>query len=388
MDTKKGFDQFIVDRTLIIKDPEVFKIAYTPEQIVERKESSDFYREIATFINYRKPNHVLIKGPPGTGKTVTINFVLRRVEILREDIQVFGVNCAAKKDIDILNILNNEHGKNSFHQQIKYFLENLKKDALIVFDEIDRSHYPDALLYYLSRPKEILKSFDKNISLVLISNNLNWEEYLKDGTRSSLQLKTVVFAPYNANKLKEIIKKRVKLGFHNESAISDELIGIISEETAKRKRGDCRVAIESIFYAAQNAEMKNRKNICFDDVKSALKLVMQSIDKERIGKLKDNQLIVLYCTLVKDKDITLQSFYQAYLDIIKNISVKRQSHISIYHILDYLDDLGLIDKSVKVIKLPNKTPKRMMHLEPNIDDSIVFDELGIRDIRLSRRRDE
>ena len=38
MENKKGFESFIVDKILIIKDSEVFKIAYTPEQIVERKE--------------------------------------------------------------------------------------------------------------------------------------------------------------------------------------------------------------------------------------------------------------------------------------------------------------------------------------------------------------
>ena len=81
---KSRFDKYIIKENLIIKDSTFFKDD-TPPKMVERKEIDDFYRELGVFVNYRKSNNILLKGYPGSGKTVTINFVKGTITLFLPD---------------------------------------------------------------------------------------------------------------------------------------------------------------------------------------------------------------------------------------------------------------------------------------------------------------
>ena len=381
---KTSFEKYILKEAKIIKDPEVFKMAYPPKELIERKESTELFREVASFINYRKSNHILIKGPPGVGKTVTVRAVLSEIESLNSGFELFEINCAAKASNDILSSLNDQSTqKETFEDGLKSFLSKLDKDALIVFDEIDRSYKIDSLLYYLSRPSEIIKNFKHNINLILISNNLGWDENIRDSTRSSLQLKNITFSPYSADKLKQIVKKRIEIGFIDPKAISEQSIDIICQDTAHKRKGDCRVAIETTFYAAQNAESKGRTKIIHKDITNALKIVINSLDKERISKLKDNQLIVLFCCLLENKR-SLDNFYRDYSRCAKSHNFKIQSKGMVFHIIQYLSDMGFIDKSHTIEKEANLPPKRIMEIKCKISYDPILNELRLRDLRLSK----
>ena len=82
------------------------------------------------------------------------------------------------------------------------------------------------------------------------------------------------------------------------------------------KKGDCRVAIETLFYAAQNAEMDGRDEIIEKDITKALKISIEQADREKLTKLKDNQLLILYSMLYED-ELTLTDAYKNYVEIIK-----------------------------------------------------------------------
>lgn len=348
--SKSKFRSFISGDVKIIKNPDYFKITFTPLQIIERKETFEFYREIGIFMKYKKPNNLLLKGFPGSGKTVTVNFVLKEIDEVKDKINALTVNCNDKSSLEILRVLTNERSKSNFDSLMNQFLENITEDTMIVFDEVDRSNKIEKLLYYLSRPTEIKPKFDKNISLVLISNNLHWEENLKDSVRSSLQLKTIIFNPYSETEIKNIIKTRIKNGFIDEKAIDKELIDSIASICVKERRGDCRVAIEAVFYSAQIAESHNRKIIEKEDVRKALKLAINNSDKSLVQKLKDNQLLILY--LVSSiKFNTLDEIHKSYLETIKKERLKIEpiTKVMVFHIVNYLDDLCLINKKILVV---------------------------------------
>ena len=371
----------------IISNPNVFKQTYTPDLIVERRETTDFYREISVFINYRKPSHLIIKGFPGSGKTVTVNFLADELKKEKQDIEVFTENCSAKSSVDVLQNLTKEFSTTNFQDLKKIFAERLSKDAIIILDEIDRSNIRiEDLLYFFSRPKELIPDFNKNINLILISNNFRWEEGLQDKTRSSLQLKPLIFAPYSVPQIINILKSRTKKGFINEKAISEELIKKIAEDTERIKKGDCRVAIETLFYAAQNAEMDGRDEIIEKDITKALKISIEQADREKLTKLKDNQLLILYSMLYED-ELTLTDAYKNYVEIIKeeNLPVKPVSKIMVFWILDILENIGLIDKRIDMKKDIRGIPRRNIKIKLKVSHDIIFNELSLRDLRLNHR---
>lgn len=381
--SKSSFRKFISSDVQIIKNPDYFKITFTPMQILERKETFEFYREVGIFMKYKKPNNLLMKGFPGSGKTVTVNFVLQQIDEIKDNIDTLQVNCNDKSAVDVLKVLTDERSKSNFDALMKLFLTGLKRDTLIVMDEVDRSNKIGRLLYYLSRPTEMIPSFNKNISVVLISNNIHWEDNLKDSLRSSLQLKTVIFNPYTKASIMKILKTRIKDGFVNDKAISSDLIERVAEACVKERRGDCRVAIEAVFYAAQTAEAQGRRMIQEDDIRKALKIAISKSDKALVQKLKDNQLLVLYL-VCSTSSRTLEEMHKGFVEAIRNEKLKIEpvTKVMVFHILNYLDDLCLINKKIEVT-MENNIPRRSTQITCNVDRTTVLEELVIRGLRLS-----
>ena len=379
---KSRFDKYIIKENLIIKDSTFFKDD-TPPKMVERKEIDDFYRELGVLVNYRKPNSILWKCYPGSGKTVTINFVKEVLEQEKKDIEVFIINCYGKSSYDILKNLSEGVTQVSIQNLVERFLKQLKKDCIIFLDEIDRSNRIDDLLYLLSRPKEIVKDFDKNINLVLVSNNFAWQESLPDKIRSSLQLKNIIFRSYKANDIKNILNQRIKWGFFERSSISDELVDTISHRVEIERKGDCRVALDVIFYAALEAEREGQKQISEKHVEKALSIAVNNRDKQIISKLKDEQLLTLLAVCFNNIG-SLEDLHKKYTDIIisNKLAVKTKSKIMIFHMLNHLTDLGLVDKNIEVTMEKN-LQRRTLNAKCRINKVAVIDELNIRGLRLT-----
>jgi len=377
------FYKYLVKGKFIIKDSDCFK-DNIPPQIFERKEIDDFYRELSIFINYRKPNNILLKGHPGSGKTVTINFVnemLKKEE--KQDIDVFIINCYGKTSYDILRDLTDGEARTTIRDSTEYFLKNLKKDSIIFLDEIDRSNKIDDLLYLLSRPKEVYDNFNKNINLVLVSNNFAWQDSLVTKIRSSLQLKDVIFQPYKSNEIKNIIYQRIKPGFINPASISAELIETISNRVAIERRGDCRLALDIIFYAASEAEREKQQEISIKHVEKALSLAVNYRDKQIVSKLKDDQLLTLLAVCYNNVK-SLEDLHKRYSSIVTNnkLAIKIKGKVMIFHFLNHLDDLGLVDKKINFVVEKN-LQRRSLNVKCRINRNIVLDELNIRGLQLT-----
>ncbi|MBI2558826.1 AAA family ATPase [Candidatus Woesearchaeota archaeon] len=383
---KNKFERYMLKPHLIIKDPSIFKIDSAPPKIIDRRESEEFYKQLSVFVGYRKPNNLLIKGYPGSGKTVTINFAMQQLKRIKPDIEIIQIQCYGKSSSNILKfILKNDAPQKSLEIMMKTFLEKLKNDCIIVFDEIDRSDRILYMLYHLSRPKELVPSFNKNINLILISNNLAWEESLPDRIRSSLQLTEIVFPPYGINEIQNIIKQRIRLGFKDPKAISDELINFISQKVLEEKRSDSRLAIEIIFNTALEAESDGEATINLKHINSALKSSIYALDKQMISKLDDHQLLTLCATCLNNIS-SVEDLYKSYSSLIKDnrLNIKAKGKVMVvHHYLNYLDDVGAIDKRIDVAMTKDNVPRKSLKTKCKIDRQLVLEELSIRGLRLT-----
>ena len=208
---------------------------------------------------------------------------------------------------------------------------------------------------------------------------------MRDDIRSSLQLKTITFNSYSEYEIKNILKERIKHGFNNIKAISNELIELIARIISKDKRGDCRVAIEALFNSAQLAESKNRNEIAQEDMRQALRIAINKSDKVLVSKLKDNQLLVLY--LVTNLEFkSLDDLHKSYRDTIQKekMNIESITRVMIFYIINYLDDLCLIEKSV-ITEMEGGVPRKRTKIIPKVDKEVVLDELVIRGLRLSNQ---
>ena len=86
--------------------------------------------------------------------------------------------------------------------------------VIIVLDEIDKLVYKsgDDVLYHLSRINDDLQN--AKVSLIGISNDLKFTEFLDPRVKSRLGEEKMVFPPYNAEQLRDILNQRATLAFY------------------------------------------------------------------------------------------------------------------------------------------------------------------------------
>lgn len=355
--------EFLVRKSQIIKNTKVFYIDFPPPEIVARRETYDLYREIANFINYRVPNHIIITGPPGTGKTVIIKHVLKELKEI-PNIKTRYVNCLDKTDIDIMaNVLDQNPGVATINALISKFLRDLDTDIIIVLDEIDKAAKNSLkLLYKLSRPSEIFPDLKHSISLVMISNDIEWPERIPPYIRSSLQSRMMFFDLYTAKQLTKILKQRIKIGFIDENAASEKTISRIVSKTIKKRKSDSRVAMGTLFTAAKYAESKGLDIISEDLVDEAFVNVVDQIEVTRLARLDDTRIFVLYSCL-ESKEKTMHNIHNHYIEMAEELPIKRLRYTMFFIYLKYLNEQNLIEikkeSGGKFIIKPNVSPKSL-----------------------------
>ena len=102
----------------------------------------------------------------------------------------------------------------SVYSKFVELIDVKKQLILIVLDEIDQAvnKISDGFLYTLTRLNSELKQ--AQISIVGISNSLTFMDAIDPRVRSSLSEEELVFAPYNALQLQDILRERLLHAFH------------------------------------------------------------------------------------------------------------------------------------------------------------------------------
>ena len=134
-----------------------------------------------------------------------------------------------------------------------------KKAIVLVLDEIDQAvkKISDNFIYTLTRLNSELKN--AQISIVGISNSLTFMDNLDPRVRSSLGEEEIVFPPYNALQLQDILRERAEQAF--KEGILEE--GVIAKcaAFAAREHGDARRALDLLRVAGELAEREGSKTV-------------------------------------------------------------------------------------------------------------------------------
>src|SRR5947209_20612167 len=183
----------------------------------------------ATALRGERPSNILIFGKTGTGKTAVVKYIeneFRKADGARM-VQYLYLNCEiVDTPYGVLQSIGNKFIEN-FHQRIPFtglstdrvyslLLEKLdeeKRVVIVALDEIDKlvQKNGDDILYQLLKINDDLSK--ARVSLIGISNELTFTEYLDPRVRSRLADEKMVFPPYNADELHDILSERSRLAF-------------------------------------------------------------------------------------------------------------------------------------------------------------------------------
>ena len=226
---------------------------------------------------------------------------------------------------EVINAFRNLFKKNVFGNDLI---------LIIILDEIDilLKNDGDGLLYTLTRTD--------NVSIASISNFVDFKQFIKPRVRSSLRDREIVFPPYNAQQLVDILQERSKLSF-NDDVLHDEVIPLCAALAAKEE-GDARYALDLLRTSGELADEKGTEVVYEEYVWEAKDQIEHNKVTDIVMTLPSQQQKVLesliYLTKRKE-EITSGRLYDVYKDITKGDSV---SYRRIFDFINELEMLGLI----------------------------------------------
>ncbi|MCL2890870.1 MAG: AAA family ATPase, partial [Methanomassiliicoccaceae archaeon] len=235
------------------------------------------------------------------------------------------------------------------YSEIRKHLDEQNKVFIVVLDEVDHlvKKKNDDVLYHLSKMNEDFKR--SKLSLVGISNDLQFMESLDSRIKSRLGEEKIIFHHYNAPQLEDILRSRAKLAFE-EGVLEDDVIPFCAELSAQ-EMGDARRAIALLRVSAEAAERNGDSVVTEAHVRYAKNKIESDVVTEVVKALTlQSQTVlmsIIHNTKNDNKVMTTGEVYSIYKELcsILQISVLTQRRIT--DLISELDMLGIIHAQVK-----------------------------------------
>lgn len=362
----KGYFNTYLDKNPLIINKKVLQNNYTPEDIQHRDEQIKYVASILSpCLRMEKPSNLFLYGKTGTGKTLVIKHVNNEINKISKEkklpIVFVYLNCKLKRVADteyrMIAQIYREMGENipatglPTDEVYKIFLKHIdseKKLVILILDEIDQlvKKAGDEILYNLTRINSELKNSE--LSLIGISNDLLFMDNVDPRIKSSLSEEELVFPPYDALQIKDILMQRCNDSF-SEGVIQ---AGVIEKcaAYAAREHGDARRAIELMRVAGELAERKNKKFVEMEDIDEA----EDKIERDKVIDVvhtqpKQFQLTLFSIFLLTEKgsnQIFTGDIFEIYKDLSARVGLKPLTQRRISDIIAELDMLGIINAKV------------------------------------------
>lgn len=359
------FEDFLAKES-IFKSKEVLQSKYIPESILHRSKQINILASIlAPALRKEKPSNLFLYGKTGSGKTLCTLYALNKLRDIAEkkeiSLRTVYLNCKLKKIADteyrVIAQLAREIGTKvpitglPTDEVYNIFLKKLdenKQTIIIVLDEIDQlvAKIGDEMLYTLTRINSELKN--AQVAIIGISNDVRFIENVDPRVKSSLGEEEIIFPPYNAIELKEILEVRANSAFR-EDAIGEGVLEKCSAYAA-REHGDARRAIELLRVAG---ELTERENL-FKITSRQIDLAEDKIERSRILEIietqpKQSQVVMFAILLILEKvdeKIETGEVFEKYKEICKQTGNNILTQRRISDLISELDMLGLINAKI------------------------------------------
>lgn len=361
------FDNF--DENNIFKDKSLIQSQYKPETVPHRSEHIKSIASIlAPVLRGERTSNLFVYGNTGTGKTLSIMYVKDALEKRMKkgprddfDLRIEYLNCKLKKVADteyrILAALIEQLGGSvpstglptqEVYSRFIDLVDSKKQIIVLILDEIDQiiNKISNNFLYNLTRLNtELSKS---QISIVGISNDLTFLDNVDPRVKSSLSEEEIIFPPYNALQIQDILNKRVT-GAFKKGVLNSGVVPKCAAYAA-RESGDARRALDLLRVAGELAERNGNKEIKVTDIDEA----KNKIEKDKVIEIVTNHpkqfQMVLYSIIElhdsNDKAFFTGDVYNNYQNLCNRFKIDKLTQRRIGDIIQDFDMLGIINVRV------------------------------------------
>ncbi|MCD4841429.1 MAG: ORC1-type DNA replication protein [Methanosarcinales archaeon] len=355
------FDDFLKNNE-IFENKEVLRPNYTPDNLPHRdKQIQSLASMLVPAIRGDTPSNILIYGKTGTGKTAVVKFVGQELQNTSESREtaclVLYVNCEiVDTQYRLLATLAKHIGKevpmtgwptDQVFEEFKKTVDKEKQVVIIIMDEIDKLvRKGDDVLYNLSRINGDLKN--ARISLIGISNDLKFTEFLDPRVKSSLGEEEIIFPPYDAEQIHDILEQRAGLAF--KKGMLDETVTRLCAAFAAQEHGDARRALDLLRVSGEIAERTKSPVVEEKHVRVAQEKIENDRVVEVVRTLPTQSKLVLLSVLLLSKirknNVSTGEAYTIYKQMCNDIGSDILTQRRITDLISELDMLGIINAMV------------------------------------------
>ena len=358
------------------------------------------------------PSNIFIYGKTGTGKTAVTNYVgeelLKKGKEVGKHVNFVYINCEVVDTQyrllqNIANHFINEWSEripftgwptDEVYAKLRQMIDKTGGVTVIILDEVDKLKGDEAL-YNLSRINSNLKR--AKVSIVGISNDLKFTEFLDPRVKSSLGEENLIFPPYDASELQDILKQRVDIALKPES-IDEDVIPLCAA-LAAQEHGDARRALDLLRMAAELTERHKSTRITKDFVKLAQNKIEIDRVTEVVRTLPAQSKLIILAILFQEKHdhkiktsgaITTGEVYEIYKDLCKKTRTDVLTQRRVADLISELDMLGII--TARVISKGRYGRTREIKLSSPVDEILnilkqddIYQDLSNHRIRAQTR---
>jgi len=362
------FTRHIEKRSKIVKNRDMLLTSYLPGELPHRSSEIDSIATIiASAFKGNKPSNIMIFGTTGTGKTAVMNFIGN--ELKKEDpggmtCSYVHLNCQI---IDTPYGILYEIGKQTktvddnvrmpftgwsiekIYSEIRKHLDEQNKVFIVVLDEVDYlvKKKNDDVLYHLSKMNEDFKR--SKLSLVGISNDLQFMDSLDSRIKSRLDDEKIIFQRYQAPQLEDILRSRAELAFED-GVLEDDVIPFCAALSAQ-EMGDARRALALLRISAEAAERNGDTVVTEAHVRYAKNKIESDIVTEVVKTLTLQSQTVLMSIIQNTRDdnrvMTTGEVYSTYKELCSILQISILTQRRVTDLISELDMLGIIHATVK-----------------------------------------
>ncbi len=350
----------------LFKNKDTLSTNFTPDNIPHRSgQIEQLAHMLAPVLRGEKPSNIFIYGKTGTGKTLCIKKVTdglkEAAEKSNRSVKIIYLNCKMQKIADteyrmlarILSFFDEEVPftglpTNTLYQKLFKVLVKNGGNVVLVLDEIDTllDKIGDGILYNITRTNQ--DSPETKITIIGISNKPTFIDNLDPRIKSSLSEEEMVFPPYNATEIKDILEERTRTAFKEGSVEYGAITRCAA--LAAQENGDARRALDLLRVAAELCERSNSERVTERFVNSA----QEKLDKDRIIEIiraqpKQSKLVLLAMLNLyrkEKKGIQTGNVYTLYEKMATENGLKTLTQRRVSDLISELDMLGVINASL------------------------------------------
>ena len=351
-----GQDSLFVDRR-------AFDHGFEPARLPHREHEVDsLVRNLVDALNGHIPSNMLLYGVPGSGKTVVTRFVLSQLREkgleMGQSVKTYEINCrnvdTKYRVVQTIATQLSQRGDvpvpftgwptDRVLETVVSRMSRVGGVHIIVLDEVDNlvDKGGDDLLYALTSLNTLLG--DGRCSIIGISNDLHFTQHLDPRVSSRLSQEDIVFHPYVATEIQNILSERASMGI--KAGVLDDGVIKLCSALAAQEHGDARRALDLLRISVQKAEQRSQGNVDTKHVRLAQSQLEYDQVTPVIRTLPLHQKLVLFSICLNEenglRNISTGEVYRTYSEACSKIGTEPLTTRRVSSLLNELDTMGLI----------------------------------------------